>query len=390
VCAATGAALAFGALVAADPAPASGAPAARCPPAAQLQGERALLRPIRDQLEARGIAAAPEAECPSLVVDVRRASPGYDLFISDTEGRMTRRQVHNADTAALLIESWARNDLAQSLLPTSARAEPASGLTPVAYQPAATPVADQPAPAGAMPDEPAAPPAPPTADGAAPVVAASASLAASRSGPAPAAAVGPSLVLLGLGAETAAGRDRALWLGGRLSACVRLGAICVGPAARWSQRMVPPPGAQVTGWARDLEASLAAEAPVRVQRWLALMPRLAAGVGRRERRWPAPIDAAPASTQAPGRRDRDRPDGYDARRGEADRRARPPGTLALAPGDTVSAHRDSARAEAGIAALVRLPSGFSLELGTSYATALPSWDRRGQLRAGLGLRYGRP
>ena len=186
------------------------------------------------------------------------ASTGYDLFLTDAEGRTDRRQIARADTAAMVIESWLQADLSDPLLD---RAPPAD-----------------------------APPAP--------IVAASATAGAAREvSPTVAAvaspAVAPGRVLASLRGERAIDGGGAMWWGVVAGACFRLGPLCVGPEARLRVSEGPPGrrrSARRCGKSAcsiSCAASRAAWGWRRRWRWgpLRLLPGIFLGAGRLSGRW---------------------------------------------------------------------------------------------------------
>jgi hypothetical protein len=106
--------------------------AAPCPPAVALSGEDGLVRAVREQLGARGIA--PETpRCPAVRARIERRGALVVVGVDGPDGAPVERSVSGVATAATVIESWTRSDLAAPLLAT--RAVPAS--TPAASPPAA-------------------------------------------------------------------------------------------------------------------------------------------------------------------------------------------------------------------------------------------------------------
>lgn len=148
-----------------------------CPPAVALTGDDALVQVIRDQLGARGIASATPP-CPAVRARVERRGA---LLVVRTEGPggvPIERAVSEAATAATVIESWTRGDVAEPLL--AAREVPAREDV-------------------AAPALVAAAPPPPAASG----------------------------IQLFAAEETSLATDRTMWQGLQLGACVMLGPVCV-------------------------------------------------------------------------------------------------------------------------------------------------------------------
>jgi hypothetical protein len=224
----------------------------------RLDGERTLIAPIRAVLRARGIAEGEAPPCQRLEARVMAASPGYDLFLTDTEGRTDRRRIARADTAAMVIESWLQSEQSDPLLD---RAPPASA-------PPAT-IAGASAAAGA-------------AGEVSPTVAAGAS-----------PAVVPGRVLASLRGERAIDGGAATWWGVVAGACFRLGPLCVGPEAGVRISAGPPGRARIpapVSQVRMLEQLRSFEAGVRVELALAmgplrLLPGISLGAGRLSGFW---------------------------------------------------------------------------------------------------------
>ena len=159
--------------------------AGSCPPAVALSGDDDAVRAVRDQLAARGIAGETPS-CPALRAQVERrgaqlvvrmvqaGQPGVPAHGSDdgAEGGI-ERVIGEPQTAATVIESWVRGDVASSLL------EPRDVPPPDAV-------------------------APPSASG-----------EPSATG-----------IQLFAAAETSLASDRTVWQGLQLGACIMLGPVC--------------------------------------------------------------------------------------------------------------------------------------------------------------------
>jgi len=169
--------------------------AGACPPAVALTGDAAVVGPVRDQLDARGIAGET-ARCPVVRVRIERRGGGLVVGIERpggaTPAAVIEREVSGPETAATVIESWTRDDVAAPLL--------------------------------ARRDLPAAEPEPALVAAAAPPAAQGIQVFAA--------------------AETSVASDRTVWQGMQLGACIMLGPICAGARvhggtvvarpARWS------------------------------------------------------------------------------------------------------------------------------------------------------------
>ena len=166
------------------------------------------------------------------------------MALRDPQGRTTERLVTSADTAAALVESWARRDIADPL------------LEPRAPPPPPPPPAPEPAPSVVLP-VPVAPP--------------------------------PSqwLPVLQLSGES---WNRSVWLAGAVGACIHVGRLCLGGTARLAQQLQPRERALddrlwLSYRQTDLAALALAELPISLGRPVLLLG-LGVGLGalRRSRR----------------------------------------------------------------------------------------------------------
>jgi hypothetical protein len=244
--------LALAALTLASPAlvPGAGAGRARagtCRPAVALTGDADAVRAVRAQLDARGIAAETPS-CPAvrarierrgalLVVgilprvpdDGRRGAPGVvpDGVPDGVPDAVIERAVGEPATAATVIESWARTDLAAPLLET--RAIPQAEVAPAVV---------------IAPADPA-----PASQG----------------------------IQLFLSEETSLASDHTVWQGMQLGACVLLGPICA--AARvHAGKVIARPDSWDSFARKSAEAYVGIDVPIAVGR-TRLTPGFAAGYG---------------------------------------------------------------------------------------------------------------
>jgi hypothetical protein len=216
------------------------AAAPTCPRNVVLSGDSGLAQTIASDLAVRGIRHSPSADCTPVRVTVERRARGVHLKIEDGEGRIVMRAVATPRTAALLVESWLRTDIAAPLL----AARPSTDSAPVvlAHRAAAATAAPVPPPSALN----VAMAAPPLAGAAAvPANAAPASLlllpppppsvSASAASPAVEVAARPvrSAAALTLAAEGAMSRDGSSWMGTSMEACMRVGSACVGIMGRY-------------------------------------------------------------------------------------------------------------------------------------------------------------
>ncbi|HEX3763001.1 MAG TPA: hypothetical protein VHW23_30100 [Kofleriaceae bacterium] len=207
--------------------------AGTCPPAVALTGDADAVRAVRAQLDARGIVDENPG-CP--VVRARIERRGALLVVGITPGAprdaapgpavgTIERAVGEPATAASVIESWARSDLAAPLLET--RAVPVIDATP------------------AVVVAPASPPA--------------------------------QGIQLFLAEETSLASDHTVWEGMQLGACVMLGPICAAARVHGGKVIAKP-----AGWDRiarkGAEAYVGIDIPVTVGR-IRLTPGFAAGYG---------------------------------------------------------------------------------------------------------------
>ena len=210
-----------------------------CPPTAVIGGPPALAAPLTRALVSRGVqiepAGIPAGPCPSLNVDVVAAPEGMRVTITDPWGRRAERALANVLTAATLIEAWARMDLLQGAATSSTSAAPVAPVAPVAPLSSTTPavVPEVAAPVVAT-TETAEPVPADTPEEAAPAAGdamldrapedASLSLLEPES----------TRLLIDATGELGVSRTRSVWAGTAVTACVRLGAVCLGGLGRFA------------------------------------------------------------------------------------------------------------------------------------------------------------
>ena len=151
-----------------------------------------MIQAINEILAGRGIGAAPVAGCRAAEVVVESRPEGFWMEIEDVDGRKVERVVVSIDSAASVIESWVRGDLALEAL-----------QPPIPEQPEPEPVVETPGELETTPVEDI------------------------ETKPEPI----PVKALIDLGFEGGAGFDGSVWLGGVLDGCVVLGPTCLGAAA---------------------------------------------------------------------------------------------------------------------------------------------------------------
>lgn len=200
---------------------------------AVLDGDPALVATVGDDLGRRGVATLAHSEGDAIRVTLAQQPDGILLALRDPQGRAAERRVATAETAATLIESWARPGLADPLLDR---------------QPPPTP----------------APPAILTA-------------------PAPPAEPAPRWTpVFRFGANNGGHR---MWLGASVGACGRVGPLCLGGELRFAHQLgggdeFSPPELP-TQPESDLQGLLLAELPISLGRPV-LVLAVGAGLGRRE------------------------------------------------------------------------------------------------------------
>jgi hypothetical protein len=198
-----------------------------CPPSVALSGDAGLVTAVGDLLGARGIAR-DTPRCPMVRAHVERRGPLVVVGIDGPDGAPIERSVTELATAATVIESWTRSDVAAPLLATHEL------------------------PAGPAPG-----------DGAPAVVAAS-----------PPAARG---IQLYAAEETSFATDRTVWEGMQLGACIMLGPICASARVHGGTVISQP-----SSWAglkrKGAEVYVGIDVPIALGR-MRLTPGFAAGYG---------------------------------------------------------------------------------------------------------------
>lgn len=204
-----------------------------CPPAAALSGDDELVHEVRALLEARGITDE-RPRCPATRAHVERR--GHRILVAVAgrpdragagDGETIEREVSEVATAATVIESWTRSDVAAPLLE--------SREVPVGVERAPT----------------VSPPAasPPAARG----------------------------IQLFAGGETSFASDRTVWQGMQLAACIMLGPICAAARVHGGKVIAHP--ASWDGFARHgAEIYVGIDIPIALGR-ARLTPGFAAGYG---------------------------------------------------------------------------------------------------------------
>jgi hypothetical protein len=270
---------------------------------ALLEGDPGLVAIVADDLGRRGVATAAAGDGAAIRVTLAQERDDILLGLHDQQGRAAERRVATAETAAALIESWARPGIAEPLF-----------------------------------DRRAPPPPPPAAPA-----------AILSAPPAPAETGTRWTPTLRLEAET--GGAHGLWLGAAVGGCGRLGPLCLGAEARIAHQLDRnesfDPRFEPLPTESDMQALLLLEWPISLGR-----PVLVLGAGA----------------------------GLGWRRGGDD------GRLGF---------REELRATVALPLWSRLAFEVGATAAVSPRTAEEGrpeerWAPRGQLRFGLGLRWGMP
>ncbi len=157
---------------------------AECRPTAVPSGEPSLVLRLTERLIASGIATTAMTGCPAAKVRLEQRGEQIHLEVTDSFGRIGRRDVQDVTTAATIVESWTLQETEE-------------GALPALEQPTTT--SDTPAP-----------------------------ITSFRL---------PRTVTSGLvaTAESSVADDGSLWLGATLSGCISIGAVCAGALLRASR-----------------------------------------------------------------------------------------------------------------------------------------------------------
>lgn len=162
-------------------------PSARadCKPTAVAQGDPALVAALIARLTASGIATTSTTGCPAVQVRLDKRGQQVHVRVTDAFNRLGERDVQDVATAAAIIESWTLQEVDAGTLPaepaTAPSAEPSVEKSPTAQMLATPHLA--------------------------------------RSG-------------VAVSALSALGSNGTTWLGGAVSACARIGALCAGASLR--------------------------------------------------------------------------------------------------------------------------------------------------------------
>jgi len=198
---------------------------------AALEGDAELVARVGEELARRGVTIGTGEDAVSAALF--QEADGIRVALRDPQGRTTLRMVSSVDTAAALVESWARRDIADPLLEPRAPPPPLPPPPPRSEPAVAAPVPITPPPSQWIP-------------------------------------------VLQLSGET---WDRSVWVSGSVGACIHVGGLCLGGTARLARQLEARE--QQLGdryWVAyrqtDLEALAVAELPISLGR-----PVLLLGVG---------------------------------------------------------------------------------------------------------------
>jgi hypothetical protein len=220
--------------------PGGRAAAATCVPAVLLAGAPGLTHSVAMSLARSGIASREVAGCPPVRVWLVGLDGAIAVTIEDGYGRRSERHVASVETAAALVETWARGDLPDDLL----------------TRPPA-------------PDTTVAPLTPPVTLAAAP----------------------PPLLSrmfgVGVAGESSIASDATLWLGASAACCARIGPLCAGALARLgADQGLSGVSRQRSATRLGFDVLLGASVPLSLGR-VSLAPGAGVGVGWLRSRAPA-------------------------------------------------------------------------------------------------------
>ncbi len=94
-----------------------------CPPGALVEGDPAVVQPVREHLASAGVAEAT-ADCPAVRARVARHGDEIAVVVLDADGRSSGRRLADPLIAATWIESWVSPESEPLLEPRQALAAP--------------------------------------------------------------------------------------------------------------------------------------------------------------------------------------------------------------------------------------------------------------------------
>jgi len=90
---------------------------AQCKPAVIAQGDPALVSGLTTRLAASGIATASIDGCPALTVRIEQRGTQVHVRLADASQRTSERDVQDIATAAAIVESWTYQEIEAGTLP---------------------------------------------------------------------------------------------------------------------------------------------------------------------------------------------------------------------------------------------------------------------------------
>jgi hypothetical protein len=93
---------------------------AECKPTAIAEGDPALVQTLVPKLEASGIATTTSAGCPAVRVSLEQRGDQLHVKLLDAFARAGERDVQDIATAAAIVESWTYQEIEQGSLPADA------------------------------------------------------------------------------------------------------------------------------------------------------------------------------------------------------------------------------------------------------------------------------
>ncbi len=170
---------------------------AECRPTAIPSGEPTLVVRLSERLAASGIATSAATGCPIARVRVEQRGEQIRVEITDSFGRTGTREVRDVATAATIVESWTSQAIEVGSLPSLVGPAPAPAVVAVAATP----------------------------------------------------------WIYGVTAafDSSAASDGSIWMGGVVTSCVRVGAVCAGMMLRGTSDTVAA-GTMIDHDTRELDA----------------------------------------------------------------------------------------------------------------------------------------
>jgi len=143
-----------------------------------LAGDSELVAAMLWPLTERGIVVVPAEQVGAMQVRIQRDPAGLRVFIRDRHDNVVQRVAATPEMAAVVVESWMREDLTQPLLQPHAVVTPVESSTPLRAPPAPVPT--------------------------------------------------PLIASVVVATQTSLATDNTLWVGASVGACVHVGWLCLG------------------------------------------------------------------------------------------------------------------------------------------------------------------